>query len=68
MTAATTILGLVPLSLQGGELWRPMANVLISGLAFSTLLTLVLCPVLYSILFRIPFQGYSWVSPDSGSR
>jgi multidrug efflux pump subunit AcrB len=68
MTAATTILGLVPLSLQGGELWRPMANVLISGLAFSTLLTLVLCPVLYSILFRIPFQGYTWVSPDSGSR
>jgi len=68
MTAATTILGLVPLSLQGGELWRPMANVLISGLAFSTLLTLVLCPVLYSILFRIPFQGFTWVSPDSGSR
>lgn len=68
MTAATTILGLVPLSLQGGELWRPMANVLIFGLAFSTLLTLVLCPVLYSVFFRIPFQGYTFVNRRSGSR
>ena len=68
MTAATTILGLVPLSLQGGELWRPMANVLIFGLAFSTLLTLVLCPVLYSVFFRIPFQDYTWFSRTAGSR
>ena len=53
MTACTTILGLVPLSLQGGELWRPMANTIIFGLAFSTLLTLVLCPVLYAVFFHI---------------
>lgn len=53
MTACTTILGLVPLSLQGGQLWRPMANVLISGLAFSTLLTLFLCPVLYALIFGL---------------
>lgn len=54
MTAATTILGLLPLSLQGGELWRPMANALMFGLGFSTLLTLIWCPVLYSLFFRIP--------------
>ena len=54
MTAATTILGLLPLSLQGGALWRPMANALMFGLGFSTLLTLVWCPVLYSLFFRIP--------------
>jgi multidrug efflux pump subunit AcrB len=52
MTACTTILGLLPLALQGGELWRPMANVLMFGLAFSTLLTLFLCPVLYTLIFR----------------
>jgi multidrug efflux pump subunit AcrB len=53
MTAATTILGLLPLSLQGGELWRPMANALMFGLGFATLLTLIWCPVLYSLFFRI---------------
>jgi multidrug efflux pump subunit AcrB len=53
MTAATTILGLLPLSLQGGELWRPMANALMFGLGFSTLLTLLWCPVLYSFFFRV---------------
>ena len=67
MTASTTILGLIPLSLQGGELWRPMANSLISGLAFSTLLTLVLCPVLYAIFFRANFRGYSW-DPEVAGR
>jgi multidrug efflux pump subunit AcrB len=60
MTATTTIVGLLPLSYQGGEMWRPMANTLIFGLAFSTLLTLVLCPVLYSLFFRIRFRGYQW--------
>jgi multidrug efflux pump subunit AcrB len=53
MTACTTILGLLPLALQGGELWRPMANVLMFGLGFSTLLTLFLCPVLYVLVFGI---------------
>jgi multidrug efflux pump subunit AcrB len=53
MTAATTILGLLPLSLQGGALWGPMANALMFGLGFSTLLTLIWCPVLYSLFFRI---------------
>ena len=57
MTACTTILGLLPLALQGGELWRPMANVLMFGLAFSTLLTLFLCPVLYILLFRVKAQS-----------
>ncbi|MCF8030946.1 MAG: efflux RND transporter permease subunit [Desulfohalobiaceae bacterium] len=57
MTAATTILGLLPLSLQGGELWRPMANALMFGLGFSTLLTLIWCPVLYSLFFRIRPPG-----------
>ncbi|MEM7395687.1 MAG: efflux RND transporter permease subunit, partial [Verrucomicrobiota bacterium] len=60
MTACTTSVGLFPLSLQGGEFWRPMANCIIFGLAFSTLLTLLLCPVLYSIFFRARYKDYTW--------
>lgn len=63
MTATTTIIGMVPLSLQGGEMWRPMANLIMSGLAVSTVLTLVLCPVLYSIFFKQKFNDYEW-DPD----
>jgi multidrug efflux pump subunit AcrB len=60
MTSVTTIVGLIPLSLQGGEMWRPMANTLIFGLGFSTALTLILCPVLYTVFFRLRFQGFRW--------
>lgn len=63
MTATTTIIGMVPLSLQGGEMWRPMANCIMSGLAFATVLTLVLCPVLYSLFFRQQYKDYEW-DPD----
>ncbi|WP_320170615.1 efflux RND transporter permease subunit [Maridesulfovibrio sp.] len=62
MTATTTIIGMVPLSLQGGEMWRPMANCIMSGLMFATVLTLILCPVLYSIFFKQSFKGYEWDS------
>lgn len=59
-TTITTVVGLVPLSLQGGEMWRPMANTIMFGLLFSTLLTLLLCPVLYSFFFRVGFRDYRW--------
>lgn len=52
MTTLTTILGLVPLALglaEGGELMAPMATTVIGGLTFSTLLTLVVIPVVYTI-------------------
>lgn len=51
MTALTTILALIPLSLgigEGSELEQPLAIVVISGLLFSTFLTLYVIPVLYS--------------------
>ena len=47
LTTVTTIGGLLPLSLFGGPLWAPMTNGMIFGLAFATLLTLVVVPVLY---------------------
>jgi HAE1 family hydrophobic/amphiphilic exporter-1 len=52
MTTATTILGLVPMSLgigEGAELQAPLARVVIGGLAASTLVTLVLVPAVYTI-------------------
>jgi HAE1 family hydrophobic/amphiphilic exporter-1 len=52
MTTLTTVLGLLPLSFglgEGGEQQAPMARVVIGGLSSSTLITLVLVPVIYSI-------------------
>lgn len=53
MTALTTILGLIPLFLstaQGSEMQSSLAAVVIGGLTFSTVLTLVVVPVMYFIL------------------
>lgn len=50
MTTLTTILGLLPMALlsgEGSELRQPLALTVISGLACSTLLTLLVIPVLY---------------------
>jgi len=50
MTALTTILGLLPLLLAtgaGSEVQRPLASVVIFGLATSTILTLFVIPVVY---------------------
>ena len=49
LTTATTVGGLIPLALAGGPLWTGMAWLLISGLTFATLLTLIVIPVLYSL-------------------
>jgi cobalt-zinc-cadmium resistance protein CzcA len=50
MTASVAILGLVPMLLSSGvgsETQRPLATVVVGGLITSTLLTLILLPVLY---------------------
>lgn len=52
MTKLTCIVGLVPLYLSGGALWRPMAAAMIGGLALGTLITLALIPALYALLFK----------------
>jgi len=53
LTTATTVFGLIPLYLGGGEMWEPMALSIIGGLLFSTLLTLGVIPVLYALFFGI---------------
>ncbi len=50
MTSFTTILGMIPLALSSGigsEIWAPLAVTMIGGLLFSTLITLILVPVVY---------------------
>ena len=50
LTALTTIGGLIPLTLGGGTLWAPLGWTIIGGLLVSTILTLLLVPVLYKLL------------------
>jgi len=50
MTTLTTILGMVPMAVsagEGSEMWRPLGVSVIGGLTISTVLTLILVPVLY---------------------
>jgi HAE1 family hydrophobic/amphiphilic exporter-1 len=57
MTASTTILSLVPLSVvktqvggQGGPPYFPMARAIVGGLSFSTIVTLLFLPTIYGLL------------------
>lgn len=55
MTAFTTILGMLPMALSqgsGSETWRPMGIVVMGGLMISTIVTLIVVPVLYGIMSR----------------
>ncbi len=50
MTTLTTVLGMLPMAMgtgTGSEMWRPLGMAVAWGLAFSTLITLILIPVLY---------------------
>jgi HAE1 family hydrophobic/amphiphilic exporter-1 len=55
MTALTTVLGLLPMSLgigEGAEVRAPLAITLIGGMISSTILTLVVLPVVYATMDR----------------
>ncbi|WP_329904039.1 efflux RND transporter permease subunit [Porphyromonas pogonae] len=56
MTTLTTILGMVPLAIgigEGSELWQPMGITVAWGLAFSTLITLIIVPTVYASISGI---------------
>jgi len=59
LTTATTVFGLLPLYLGGGEMWEPMAVGIMAGLMFSTLLTLGFIPVLYALLYGVSYKNYT---------
>ena len=56
MTAATTVLGLIPLCIGNTQLggdgppYFPMARAIVGGLTFSTVVTLVILPTIYILL------------------
>lgn len=56
MTAATTVLGLVPLSITNTQIggdgppYYPMARAIVGGLTFSTVVTLLILPTIYIML------------------
>ena len=52
MTTLTTVLGMVPMALgtgEGSEMWRALGMSVAWGLSFSTVITLIIIPTLYSI-------------------
>jgi multidrug efflux pump len=51
LAAFTTVLGLIPLFFS--DFWNSMAVTIAAGLTGATLLTLVVLPVLYAIIFKI---------------
>ena len=56
----TTVLGLLPLYLSGGEMWEGMAVSIMIGLLFGTIITLIFIPSLYSILYKVHYKEYAF--------
>ncbi len=55
MTSFATIFGILPIAIglgAGGESRRPLGLVVVGGMLFSTFLTLVIVPVVYTLLSR----------------
>ena len=52
LAAATTVLGMIPL--VADPFYAAMSVTVMCGLAFATVLTLVVIPVIYALFFRLP--------------
>lgn len=66
MTTLTTVFGMLPLALaigEGSEMLQPLALVIVWGLSFSTLVSLLLVPMTYRLLGAVDVSG-----PESGSK
>jgi len=60
MTTITTVVGAMPMAFgnaEGAEQWRPLGAVVIGGLSVSTLVTLILVPVVYSLVEDLGARG-----------
>ncbi|OZV67678.1 efflux RND transporter permease subunit [Winogradskyella aurantia] len=56
----TTVLGLIPLYLSGGDMWEGMAVSIMIGLLFGTVITLLFIPSFYSVLFKVSYKDYTF--------
>jgi hydrophobic/amphiphilic exporter-1 (mainly G- bacteria), HAE1 family len=68
MTTLTTILGLVPMAIgvgEGAELRAPMAVTVIGGVTLTTFLTLLVIPVVYSVMDRKVYAPATTAAPAS---
>ena len=55
MTTLTTVFGMIPMAVgtgEGSEMWRSMGMTVAWGLSVSTLITLVIVPVVYCIFAK----------------
>ena len=55
MTASATFLGMMPMAMSvgdGSETWTPMGITVIGGLVFSTIITMIIVPVMYALFSR----------------
>ncbi|MDY0004577.1 MAG: efflux RND transporter permease subunit, partial [Polyangia bacterium] len=71
MTAFTTIAGMIPLAVaskEGAWIWAPLGQAVAGGLLVSTLVTLVVVPVIYSVLepLRRRHRRAAWLTSGKG--
>lgn len=52
LTSLTTILGLIPLLISGGNFFRPLAITFMGGMVSSTIMTLFVVPSAYKLIYR----------------
>lgn len=57
LTTFTSIAALIPIAVSGDVLFTPLAVSIIAGLAFSTLLTLIMLPAMYILLHRLTHRS-----------
>lgn len=60
MTTLTTVFGMLPLAIglgEGAEMLQPLAVTIVSGLSFSMLVSLILVPVIYELMYRHEARG-----------
>jgi multidrug efflux pump len=64
ITVGATVLALFPLAMHGGPLWQPLCYAQIGGLTVATFITLLMVPVLYSIMVL----DLKWLTWDEKGR
>jgi multidrug efflux pump subunit AcrB len=64
ITVGATVLALFPLAMHGGPLWQPLCYAQIGGLTVATFITLLMVPVLYSIMVL----DLKWLTWDERSK